>query len=85
MEIALRDLRLDALTVIYPENKEYVLGSKISVTPLTRTVGDAQLPAARSFSCSSNTSGAIKKPDAGRAHVFKTNAAGSTPGAVRVG
>lgn len=38
MEIALRDLRLDTLTVVYPGEKEYVLGPKISVTPLASAV-----------------------------------------------
>ena len=46
MEIALRDLRLDALTVVYPGEREYVLGPKISVTPLTDIVA-AQKPGAR--------------------------------------
>ena len=50
MEIALRDLRLDALTVVYPGNREYVLGPKISVTPLTRIVDGAQPPPARTSS-----------------------------------
>jgi uncharacterized protein len=46
MEIALRDLRLDALTVVYPGEKEYVLGPKISVTPLA-SVTAVQKPAGR--------------------------------------
>jgi hypothetical protein len=33
MEIALRDLRLDALTVVYPGDRKYVLGPKISDSP----------------------------------------------------
>ena len=49
MEIALRDLRLDALTVVYPGDKEYALGPKISVTPLAR-IGGAQKPSARTSS-----------------------------------
>jgi predicted AAA+ superfamily ATPase len=49
MEIALRDLRLDALTVVYPGDREYVLGPKISVAPLAR-IGGGQRPSARTSS-----------------------------------
>jgi predicted AAA+ superfamily ATPase len=36
MQTALRDLRLDALTVVYPGDREYTLAPGISVTPLAR-------------------------------------------------
>jgi predicted AAA+ superfamily ATPase len=39
MEIALHDLRLDALTVVYPGDRAYVLGPKISAAPLAH-IGD---------------------------------------------
>lgn len=55
MEIALRDLRLDALTVIYPGDRDYVLGPKISVAPLTH-LGGAQKPGAGTSSRKRRTS-----------------------------
>jgi hypothetical protein len=49
MEIALRELRLDGLTVVYPGDREYVLGPKISVIPLAWIRGE-QKPSARTSS-----------------------------------
>jgi predicted AAA+ superfamily ATPase len=55
MEIALRELRLDGLTVVYPGDREYVLGPKISVIPLAGIRG-GQKPRARTFSRKRRTS-----------------------------
>jgi predicted AAA+ superfamily ATPase len=49
MEIALRELRLDGLTVVYPGDREYVLGPKISAIPLAWIRG-GQRPSARTSS-----------------------------------
>jgi hypothetical protein len=38
MRIAMDDLRLDHLYVVYPGEKSYTLGKKIEVVPLSRFV-----------------------------------------------
>jgi hypothetical protein len=38
MRIALTDLNLDELRVVYPGNKRYALASKIEVVPLAEMV-----------------------------------------------
>jgi hypothetical protein len=39
MRIALEDLRLDQLIIIYPGNKPYSLATKVEVVPATRVAG----------------------------------------------
>ena len=42
MRVALEDLRLDHLTVLYPGSEPYSLGSKVTVVPLSRLVARDQ-------------------------------------------
>ena len=39
MQIALQDLRLDQLIVIYPGNKPYSLAANVKVVPATQVAG----------------------------------------------
>jgi hypothetical protein len=47
MRIALEDLKLDQLLVVYPGERRYPLGKRVEVMPLAKVVGTAEKEARR--------------------------------------